>query len=115
MFMGACAGATVSFLFIRNVLLPRANNTFDTVLREGEIVDRPLVSVLLGSGLLGVGMVLSGACPGMVLPQVLSLFRQTAVVDAGTAAAALAPCVCCIRKPTDNRFGRVSVVVCVCV
>merc|ERR1719183_3078278 len=64
MFMGAVAGAAFSF----SVLCKWQPERFQVLREKNLSVSYPCVVV--GSLLLGLGMCTSGACPGMVLPQI---------------------------------------------
>lgn len=67
MFMGAVAGSCVAFSIISVV----APERFDAVRRSFHPCTRGYLSGgILGGAILGLGMVIAGACPGMVLPQV---------------------------------------------
>ncbi|CAD7956715.1 unnamed protein product [Amoebophrya sp. A120] len=66
MFMGAVVGACISFFIWNKIDRERMQ-----AVRESRLITSSSATrVLLGGGILGAGMVVGGACPGMVLPQV---------------------------------------------
>ena len=84
MFMGACAGSTISFLivlFTRPAVFEKA--------RQENLVGKPVAVVAVGAAILGMGMVVAGACPGMVLPQLGTGLHNAWIVFLGGIAGAL--------------------------
>ncbi|CAK0811346.1 unnamed protein product [Prorocentrum cordatum] len=68
MFVGAVGGAALSFYVWERPLLSKSSDIIERVRRFRS--GTPLPRAALGGAILGVGMVVGGACPGMVLPQV---------------------------------------------
>lgn len=69
MFMGAVAGACVSF-FIWDRMITGGAAVLAKIRRDQSCGSPAVPVAVFGGAVLGVGMVVAGACPGMVLPQV---------------------------------------------
>jgi len=68
MFVGAVGGSALSFYVWESSFLFNASDVIERVRRFRS--GTPLPRAALGGAILGVGMVLGCACPGMVLPQI---------------------------------------------
>eukprot|EP00731_Ephydatia_muelleri_P028257 Em0019g1130a len=68
------AVATGSCCFVVLAALPQTRKLFSYIQEEfvGGVNKRQTAAFVIGGGILGVGMALAGACPGMVIPQVFS-------------------------------------------
>ena len=101
MFIGAMVGSWLSFLLHAKINNARFENA-----RNRLLYIQPWYLVIAGSSLLGIGMVVCGGCPGMVLPQVGTGVRNSGYTLLGGFVAAV---IASIIKKRSNSWKVKSV------
>jgi hypothetical protein len=79
MFLSALAMSTLSIFFISK-LFPSLYSTMLGAYRDS-VKNKSYLIVMLGGSLIGIGMFISGACPGMVLVQGMAFISRLICFD----------------------------------
>lgn len=87
MFLAAFGTSTISILFVSLVFNKRYDKVFQSA--KDALKSKSLLSLVTGGLLIGVGMQISGACPGMVLVQLGSGVPWSYITLAGALVGAL--------------------------